>query len=73
MKSKLLGIALFGLTLGAILYYPQIAAKNIPLDPSGEYHVTDNPKIDVVFVDGSVAQVEAVKAAKPEKLIEAAA
>jgi len=52
MKSKLLGIALFGLTLGAVVYYPQLMAKNIQVDPPIQHHITasENPKVDVVFV-----------------------
>jgi len=52
MKTKLLGIALFGLTLGATMYYPQLAARNIPVDPPIDHHITklENPRIDVVFV-----------------------
>ena len=50
MKTKLLGIALFGLTLAAIVYYPLLSAKNIQVDPPINHHITANPKIDVVFV-----------------------
>ena len=50
MKTKLLGIALFGLTLAAIVYYPQLSAKNIPVDPPINHHITAHPKVDVVFV-----------------------
>ena len=52
MKSKLLGIAPFALTLGAVVYYPQLMAKNIPADPPIDHHITANqhPKVDVVFV-----------------------
>ena len=52
MKAKILGIALFGLTLAAVVYYPQLAAKNIKVDPPIEPHITQsaNPKVDVVFV-----------------------
>ena len=50
MKTKLLGIALFGLTLAAIVYYPVLSAKNIQVDPPINHHITANPKIDVVFV-----------------------
>lgn len=50
MKIKLLGIALFGLTLAAIVYYPQLSAKNIQVDPPINHHITANPRIDVVFV-----------------------
>ena len=50
MKTKLLGIALFGLTLAAIVYYPLLSAKNIQVDPPINHHITANPKVDVVFV-----------------------
>ncbi len=52
MKAKLLGIALFGLTLAAVVYYPQLAAKTIEVDTHTNQHTTasTNPKIDVVFV-----------------------
>lgn len=52
MKSKLLGIALFGLTLGTVVYYPQLMAKNIQIDPPIQHHIVanENPKVDVVFV-----------------------
>ena len=50
MKTKLLGIALFGLTLAAIVYYPVLSAKNIQVDPPINHHITANPRVDVVFV-----------------------
>ena len=52
MKTKLLGIALFLLTLGAVVYYPQLMAKNVSLNPPINHHIiaSQNPKIDVVFV-----------------------
>ena len=52
MKNKLLGIALFGLTLGAVVYYPQLMAKNIQIDPPIQHHIaiSEKPKVDVVFV-----------------------
>jgi len=52
MKAKLLGIALFGFTLAAIVYFPQLSAKNIQVDPPIQHHITasQNPRIDVVFV-----------------------
>lgn len=52
MKTKLLGIALFGLTLAAIVYYPQLSAKSIQIDPTINHHIAgnDSPKVDVVFV-----------------------
>lgn len=52
MNTKLLGIALFGMTLAAIVYYPQLSAKTTQVDPLIDHHITatDNPKVDVVFV-----------------------
>ena len=50
MKTKLLGIALFGLTLASVVYYPQLMAKNLQIDTPIQHHVTAQPKIDVVFV-----------------------
>lgn len=50
MKTKLMGIALFGLTLATIVYYPLLSAKNIQVDPPINHHITANPRIDVVFV-----------------------
>ena len=49
MKTKLLGIALFGLTLAAIVYYPQLMAKNTQIEPPIQQHITAEPKIDVLF------------------------
>ena len=51
MKSKILGLALFALTLGAVIYYPSLKAKHI--DPAPIEHIVapaGTPKIDVVFV-----------------------
>ena len=50
MKTKILGIALFGLTLASIVYYPQLMAKSIQIDTPIQQHVTTKAKVDVVFV-----------------------
>lgn len=51
MKTKILGIAFFALTLGVVVYYPQLSAKNIEVNPPINHHITLNrPKVDVVFV-----------------------
>jgi len=42
MKTKLLGIALFGLTLASLVYYPQLMAKNIPIDITTNQHLVAN-------------------------------
>lgn len=46
MKTKLSGIALFALTLAAIVYYPQLSAKSVQTTNAAN----DSPKVDVVFV-----------------------
>jgi len=51
MKSKILGIALFGLTVAAVAYYPQLTAKNIRVDPPIKHVITQQkPVVDLVFV-----------------------
>ena len=52
MKNKILGIALFLMTLGAVVYYPQLMAKNVAVNPPINHHIiaSQNPKVDVVFV-----------------------
>ncbi len=51
MKSKILGIALFALTVGVVIYYPSLKATRI--DPTPIAHIVAPagiPKVDVVFV-----------------------
>jgi Mg-chelatase subunit ChlD len=63
MKTKLIGIALFALTLAAVAYYPQLSAKAHPTNPP--IQLTDNPKIDVVFVlDTTGSMTDLIEAAK---------
>ncbi|MBT8050433.1 MAG: VWA domain-containing protein [Gammaproteobacteria bacterium] len=51
MKTKILGIALFILTLGAVVYYPQLSATTGTMQPAINQHITANkPIVDVVFV-----------------------
>jgi cell division protein FtsB/Mg-chelatase subunit ChlD len=52
MKSKLVGIILFTFTLFVLIYYPQLAAKNIQLKNNGTQHLVavTQPVVDVVFV-----------------------
>jgi len=51
MKTKLLAIALFTLTLGAVVYYPQLSATSSVEKPPVSHHITAyKPRIDVVFV-----------------------
>jgi len=52
MKSKILGLALFGLTLATVVYYPQLQARNNKIDAPIQNHIVANEKpiVDVVFV-----------------------
>lgn len=50
MKTRLLGIALFGLTLGAVIFYPQLMAKHVPVDPVPAPYSATSHRIDAVFV-----------------------
>jgi len=51
MKTKLIGIALFALTAGAVVYYPQLNAKPVLIDPPVVQQITSQrPVVDVVFV-----------------------
>ena len=65
MRTKLLGIALFALTLSAVVFYPQLSAKTIQPNPPIAQHFTDNPKIDVVFVlDTTGSMADLIQTAK---------
>ncbi len=65
MRTKLLGIALFALTLAAVVYYPQLSAKTVRANPPIAQHITDNPKIDVVFVlDTTGSMADLIQTAK---------
>lgn len=51
MNSKILGIALFAITLGAVVYYPSLMAKNIDARQPTDFQVVQQrPRVDVVFV-----------------------
>ena len=65
MKTKLQGIALFTLTLAAVVYYPQLSAKTVKVDPPIVQHFTEKPKIDVVFVlDTTGSMADLIQTAK---------
>jgi len=68
MKTKLLGIALFGLTLGSVMFYPQLMAKNIQIDPPIQQHITARPKIDVVFVLDTTGSMSGLIQTAKEKI-----
>jgi len=62
MKIKLLGIALFGLTIASVVYYPQLMAKNIQIVAN------ENPKVDVVFVLDTTGSMSGLIQTAKEKI-----
>ncbi len=70
MKIKILGVALFVLTLGVVVYYPQLMAKNVPVNPPINHHIiaSQNPKIDVVFVLDTTGSMSGLIQTAKEKI-----
>lgn len=69
MKTKLIGIALFALTVGAVTYYPQIHATNVKVDPPIIRHIaTQRPVVDVVFVLDTTGSMSALIETAKEKI-----
>ncbi|MGI9233684.1 MAG: VWA domain-containing protein, partial [Woeseiaceae bacterium] len=70
MKTKILGIALFGLTLATVAYYPQLMAKNIQTTPPINQHLiaNENPKVDVVFVLDTTGSMDGLIQTAKEKI-----
>jgi len=66
MKTKILGIALFALTLGAVVYYPRIQASTVTV----EQHITANsrPVVDVVFVLDTTGSMSGLIQTAKEKI-----
>jgi Mg-chelatase subunit ChlD len=70
MKSKILGIALFGLTVAAVVYYPQLQARNIPVATHVQNHIVANEKpiVDVVFVLDTTGSMSGLIQTAKEKI-----
>ncbi len=69
MKTKLLGIALFILTLGVVVYYPQLMARNIEVTLPVSQHITLNkPRVDVVFVLDTTGSMSGLIQTAKEKI-----
>lgn len=70
MKTKLLGIALFALTLAAVVYYPSLMAKNIIEVPPVNHliAVQDTPRVDVVFVLDTTGSMSGLIETAKEKI-----
>jgi Mg-chelatase subunit ChlD len=69
MNTKVLGIALFALTLGVVVYYPTLKAKHIDTTPI-EHIVAPvgNPKVDVVFVLDTTGSMSGLIQTAKEKI-----
>ena len=69
MNTKILGIALFALTLAAVVYYPTLKAKHIDSPPI-EHIVAPigNPKVDVVFVLDTTGSMSGLIQTAKEKI-----
>jgi Mg-chelatase subunit ChlD len=52
MNNRIFGLALFALTLGAVIYYPKLQASNVVIDDNIRHQVValQRPVVDVVFV-----------------------
>ena len=70
MRVKLLGIALFVITLGTVAYYPQLMAKtNTDVPPPIDRHITSNkPVVDVVFVLDTTGSMSGLIQTAKEKI-----
>ena len=69
MKIKILGLALFALTLGAVIYYPTLRTGRIDSPPI-EHIVAPvgNPKVDVVFVLDTTGSMSGLIQTAKEKI-----
>ena len=69
MKTKILGLALFAITLGAVVYYPTLKAKHIDSPPI-EHIVAPvgNPRVDLVFVLDTTGSMSGLIQTAKEKI-----
>lgn len=69
MNTKIIGIALFVLTLGAVVYYPQIHAKgNQQNNHQVQHVVAQRPVVDVVFVLDTTGSMSGLIQTAKEKI-----
>jgi len=70
MNIRILGFALFALTLGVVTYYPSLHAKNIKIDPPIPQHTTvsQRPVVDVVFVLDTTGSMSGLIQTAKEKI-----
>jgi Mg-chelatase subunit ChlD len=68
MSIKILGIALFTLTLGAIVYLPSLDAKVITTQPPIAIAANERPVVDVVFVLDTTGSMSGLIQTAKEKI-----
>jgi Mg-chelatase subunit ChlD len=68
MKNKLLGLALFGLTIGAVAYYPSLMAKNVHTISTQHIVANQKPVVDVVFVLDTTGSMSGLIQTAKEKI-----
>jgi len=68
MNKKLLGIALFTLTLGVIVYLPALDAKNTNANPAIAFVPNEKPVVDVVFVLDTTGSMSGLIQTAKEKI-----
>lgn len=70
MNNKLVGLALIGLTVGAIAWYPALMAKNVSSINNTTQHVIANQKpiVDVVFVLDTTGSMSGLIQTAKEKI-----
>ena len=71
--TKLIGIALFGLTAASVVFYPAISSINPPINPPGIDYVQpsiaiERPKVEVVFVLDTTSSMSGLIDAAKEKI-----
>jgi Mg-chelatase subunit ChlD len=68
MKTKILGLALFALTLGAVVYYPSIQANTIDPGVGSQVSSHQQPVVDVVFVLDTTGSMSGLIETAKEKI-----
>ena len=70
MRTKLLTLALFAVTLGAVLFYPKLQARHATIETpqSSQHIVAVAPKIDVVFALDTTGSMSGLIEAAKEKI-----
>ncbi len=77
MNTRIIGTALFALTLGAVAYYPQLQAKSVNVDPQIDpkidaqidlHSTAQRPVVDVVFVLDTTGSMSGLIQTAKEKI-----